>query len=145
MTDVIKDLPEFQKLDTTVVQVRSVLNFMFALSYQLDDSCKSGRFVTNVKAMQGNRFLSMESAVRMHNLTVDQWDVYQHTVTGDTAAFPQGVSMQHGFTALGVKLAMASKLVETAKYNTNRHGVVAVKSVMVKPLNKTVAEMLEAV
>lgn len=139
------DKQDFQELNTIVIQVRSVLNFMYALGYQLDEECKSGRFITKAKAMQGNRYLSMASAVRMHNLTTDGWEVYEHKLTGHTAAFPNGVKLQNGFTALGVKVAMASKLVAQAKFYTDRHGGVVIKSVMVKPLNATVAEMLETV
>jgi len=138
-------MTDFQMLDTTVVQVRSVLNFMYALGYQLDEDCKSGRFVTKNKSMQGNRYISMASAVRMHNMTDDNWTVYEHEATGAHAVFPNGIQMQNGFTAIGIKLAQASKLVQTVKFYTDRHGVVKVRSQMVKPLNTVVASLLETV
>lgn len=138
-------MTDFQELNTTVIQVRSVLNFMYALGYQLDEDCKSGRFITKVKVMQGNRYLSMDSAVRMHNLGGHEWTVYENRLTGEAAVFPEGVDIQRGFTPIGVELAMASKLVDKVKFYTTRHGNVVVRSMMVKPLNHVVASLLQSV
>lgn len=134
---------EFQKVDTTVVQVRSVLNFMYALGYTLDTTSKTGRFVTEHRSHQGNRFLSMTSAVKMHNLTSSQWEVYQNEDGTIAAAFPQGIQLQTGFTPIGVGVAMASKLVEKVKYSLNRKGTVITQDVMVKPLNQAVLRLIE--
>lgn len=134
---------EFQKVDTTVVQVRSVLNFMYALGYTLDLASKTGRFVTEQAEHQGNRFLSMAVAVRMHNLTDAQWDVYQNEDKTQSMTLPQGINLQAGFSPLGVNLAIASKLVQKVKYSVTRKGAVVTQDVMVKPLNATVLAMIE--
>lgn len=133
---------EFTKLDTTVVQVRSLLNFMYTLGYTLDEDCKSGRFVTKVKAQQGNRYLSAATAIKMHNLTEAQWMVYTFGDNGE-AVFPEGaVNLSTGYTGLGVRLAMASKLVEKVKLSVTRAGRLVTQDVMVKPLNEDIRQMV---
>lgn len=134
---------EFQKVDTTVVQVRSVLNFMYALGYRLDETSKTGRFVTEQRNHQGNRFLSAAVAIRMHNLSDTQWDVYHNEDHTVDAAFPQGVNLQAGFSTIGVALAVASKLVEKVKFSVTRNGSVVTQDVMVKPLNASVLRLIE--
>lgn len=130
---------EFQALDTTVVQVRSVLNFMYTLGYHLEEGSKTGRLVTNGAAYQGNRHLSFNTAVQMHNLKLEDWGVDVET----GATYPSNVKLQQGFAALGVRLAHASKLVEKAKVVVDRNGQVVVQDVMVKPLNKSVLDLVE--
>lgn len=139
---VVPDLPEgFRPLDTTVVQVRSVLNFMYALGYQLDVSGKTGRFVTEVKDFQGNRFLSFATAVKLHNTTEADWGLDE--VSG--LAFPDNdtVRLKVGFTALGIRLALASKLVKKVKLSVARSGQVICQDPMVKPLNMAVLQLVE--
>lgn len=131
-------MTDFQAVDTTVVQVRSVLNFMYALGYTLDTTSKTGRFVTEQKAHQGIRYISANTAVRMHNLPVEKWDLYENGV-----AVPSNLNFQVGFTAIGVQLAVASKLVEKAKFVVTRYGQAIVRDVMVKPLNNTVLSLIE--
>lgn len=134
---------EFQKVDTTVVQVRSVLNFMYALGYTLDLDAKTGRFYTTQADHQGNRFLSMAVAVRMHNLPVSQWDVYQTEDETLSMALPQGINLQVGFSPIGVQIAIASKLVQKVKFSVTRKGAVVTQDVMVKPLNAAVLALIE--
>lgn len=134
---------EFNKVDTTVVQVRSVLNFMYTLGYALDADSKTGRFFTEQKGYQGNRYLSMATAVRLHNLHQSEWDVYQNAEGTIAAAFPQGIKLQTGFTPIGVSLAIATKLVEKVKFSVNRKGGVVTQDVMVKPLNLAVLKLIE--
>lgn len=130
---------DFQELDTTVVQVRSVLNYMYTLGYTLDGTCKTGRFVSEQKELQGNRFLSFATAVKMHNSQESHWNVDLET----TMATPTFVKMRKGFPSLGVRLAFASKLVTKVKLSVSRTGQVVTQSVMVKPLNETVARLVE--
>lgn len=132
----IPDLQEFQMKDTTTVQVRSVLNYMYALGYTLDTTSKA-RFVTEQAGGQGNRFLSIHTAIKLHNSTDCDWDNFNGVV------FPRAVTHQTGFTALGVKLAMASKLVDKVKISVNRQGAVITQDFMVKPLNETVLQLVE--
>lgn len=128
---------EFQKLDTTVVQVRSVLNFMYTLGYVLDDTIDNGRFVTNVRSAKGNKYLSANTAVKLHNSKDSDWEV----VNG-VGAFHKEIEFQSGFSPLGLALAKASKLVDQAKFRVTRTGQLVKQSVMIKPLNAAVLTML---
>lgn len=138
MTDVKQD---FAPLDTTVVQVRSVLNFMYALGYHLDVHAKTGRFVTEVKDFQGNRFLSFATAVKLHNTTEADWGMDETS----GLAFPTNntVRLKTGFTAIGVRLAIASKLIMKAKLSVARSGQVITQDSMIKPLNMAVLRLVE--
>jgi len=127
---------DFQMKDTTAVQVRSVLNYMYALGYVLDATAKA-RFVTEQAGGQGNRFLSIQTAIKLHNSTEADWAGF------DGVVFPKAVKHQTGFTALGVKLAMASKLVEKVKISVSRRGVVVTQDNMVKPMNRIVLNLVE--
>lgn len=135
----IPDLKEFQALDTTVVQVRSVLNFMYTLGYSLDMASNKGRMVSYTAEQQGNRFLSFNTAVAMHNLGEADWSVDQ--TTGQ--AFPSVVKLRVGFAGIAVRLAIASKLVKKAKIATRKNGQLDTKSVMVKPTNAAVLKLVE--
>lgn len=130
---------DFEVLDTTVVQVRSVLNFMYTLGYTLDGESKTGRFVTSVKEMQGNRFLSFATATSLHNLTEEQW-----IIDSTTLAYPQiNLVLRRGFNPLGVRLAVASKLVKKVKLSVSRSGQVITQDPMVKPMNEAVLRLVE--
>ena len=130
---------EFKQLDTTVIQVRSVLNFMYALGYTLDATVNSGRFVTEVKSAQGNRYISANTAVRLHNSRSSDWEVFEDS----GIVFPKTVKFQNGLTVLGVHLAVASKLVDQAKFRVVQNGMIIPQSVMVKPLNSVVLQLVE--
>lgn len=133
----------FQVLDTAVIQVRSVLNFMYTLGYTLDPDNKGGRFVTEQKALQGNRYISASNAVRMHNMPLEDWQVFQNEDATVFCVIPSGIGFQVGLTPLAVRLAFASKLVEQAKFSVKRNGDLVVKDSMVKPQNKAVLELVE--
>lgn len=131
---------KFEVLDTTVVQVRSVLNFMYALGYTLDIEGKSGRFVSDNKAFKANRYLSFSTAAKMHNLADEAWNVNQET--GET--FPSCVTLATGYSTIGVRLAQASKLVKQVKLSITKHGQVLTLDPMIVPLNKIVAALIGA-
>lgn len=131
--------PKFEALDTTVVQVRSVLNFMYTLGYTLDPQGKTGRFFTEVKDLQGNRFLSFATAAKFHNLREEEWVISPET--GE--AHPEGITLRRGFSPLGVRLAVASKLVKEVKLSVARTGQVITQDVMIKPQNEAVLRLVE--
>lgn len=133
----------FQVLDTAVIQVRSVLNFMYTLGYTLDPDNEGGRFVTEQKALQGNRYISAANAVRLHNMPLEDWQVYQNASATVFYVVPTGIGFQVGLTPLAVRLAFASKLVEQAKFSVKRNGNLVVKDSMVKPQNKAVLALVE--
>lgn len=139
MTEVKQAAQEFQELDTTVVQVRSVLNFMYTLGYNLDVHSEKGRLVTFSAAHQGNRYLSFNTAVAMHNLREDEW--MANPETGE--AFPANVKLLVGFSVVAVRIAMASRLIKKAKVGTRKNGQLETKSFMIKPLNDAVLRLVE--
>jgi len=126
---------EFQVLDTTAIQVRSLLNFMLALGYNVDNTSKSGRFVTELPVFQGNRYLSFDTAVKLHNAR--DWSLQE-----EQFAWPTVVQIAQPYNVLGVALAQASKLVEKVKLRVTKHGDLIVLDPMVKPLNKAVEVLL---
>lgn len=134
---------DFQVLDTAVIQVRSVLNFMYTLGYTLDTEVNSGRFVTEQKALQGNRYISATNAVRLHNLPIEDWQVYQNEDATIFYVLPKGVNFQAGLSPLAVRLAFGSKLVEQVKFSVKRSGDIVVQDSMVKPVNKAVLELVQ--
>lgn len=132
------NVKEFQALDTTVIQVRSVLNYMYSLGYVLDDTKENGRFVTNVKSAKGNKYLSANTAVTLHNSSDTDWQ------TDDCGSmFHRDIKFQAGFSPLGISLAKASKLIKKAKFRVTRTGQLITQSVMIKPLNKCVLDLVE--
>lgn len=137
--DAVKDSVEgFQPVDTTVVQVRSVLNFMYALGYALDRDSKTGRFVTEIAQWQGNRYLGFSTAAKLHNLADENWEM---SLDGESF---QASSFTHvtGFSPLGLRLAQASKLVKQVKLAVTKHGQVVTLDPMVVPLNKIVEGLI---
>lgn len=126
---------EFRVLDTTAIQVRSLLNFMLALGYNVDNTSKSGRFVTELAVFQGNRYLSFDTAVKLHNAR--DWSLQE-----EQFAWPTVVQIAQPYNVLGVALAQASKLVEKVKLRVTKHGDLIVLDPMVKPLNKAVEVLL---
>lgn len=132
---------EFTPVDTTAVQVRSVLNFMYALGYTLDGTAKTGRFYTEVASGQANRWIGVTTAIKMHNMSDANWEVVQER--GNPVARPKGIPLKDGFTPIGVRLAIASKLVEKVKISVTRTGVIVTQDVMVKPLNAAVLQLVE--
>lgn len=134
---------DFQVLDTAVVQVRSLMNFMFTLGYTLDALSSSGRFVTDLKGFQGNRYISTANAVRLHNSNLESWSVYSNEDSSVLAVFPEGVGFQVGFAPVAVRLAFASKLVDQVKFSVTRKGGLVIQDNMVKPLNKAILDLVE--
>lgn len=131
------DVQTFQPLDTTVIQIRSLFNFMYALGYTADVDAKSGRFVTDVPYAQGNRYISFATAVKLHNAEPAQW-----LVTQEGIVFPEAVQLATGFSMIGVKLAFASKLVAQVKLCVNKRGELLTMDPMIKALNKEVESFL---
>lgn len=131
------EVKDFEVLDTTVVQVRSVLNFMYTLGYTLDVGGKSGRFVTELRHFQGNRHLSFTTACKLHNSGLENW-----LVDENGALFPSCTNVKEGFSVIALKLAEASKLVKQVKLSVNKHGNLLTLDPMIVPLNKTVEGLI---
>lgn len=128
---------DFEVLDTTVVQVRSVLNFMYALNYSLDEEAKSGRFISKNRMFKANKYLSFHTACKMHNLADEDW------VMNEVGAVkPNFLNLENGFNSIGLRLAQASKLVDQVKLSIHKNGSVLTLDVMVKPLNKVVESLI---
>lgn len=137
------EVEDFQALDTTVVQVRSVLNFMYALGYTLDGTVKTGRFVTEQKFAQANRYIGVHTAIRLHNMKGEDWAAKVDT-SGNTMFYPTGVNLKNGFNPIGLRLAFASKLVPQVKFSVTRNGDVVTQDHLIRPLNESVRQLVEA-
>lgn len=136
------EVQEFQTIDTTVVQVRSVLNFMYALGYTLDGTVKTGRFVTEQKSAQANRYIGVHNAIRLHNMAGEEW-IAKSDTAGNVMFHPRGVDLKNGFNPIGLRLAFASKLVPQVKFSVTRNGDVVTQDHMVRPLNESVRQLIE--
>lgn len=132
------DAKTFQPLDTTVVQIRSLFNFMYALGYTADVDSKSGRFVTDLPYGQGNRYIGFATAAKLHNLPANEWNINE-----EGFVFPSVVQLKTGFSIIGVKLAFASKLVAQVKMCVSKKGELITMDPLVKPLNKEVESFFQ--
>ncbi|MNE04013.1 hypothetical protein D3C80_965340 [compost metagenome] len=140
-TEVAVVAAPFIPLDTALVQIQSLKNFMFGLGYTFDPQCKSGRFVSDAFGSKANRYISFDNAVRMHNAGEEDWAVIE--MNERPVVLFSRFRMSTGFHPLVVRLARASRLVGKVKLGVSR-GQLFTKSVMVKPLNDSIASLLEA-
>jgi len=132
VTTAINSAEEFQLLDTSVIQIRSVIQFMDALTYKFNYT--TGYFETDVKEAKHISKLSFNTAVRLHNLYLVP--ISSQTMHGFWA--PAGCGYRSaGFIDLVVSpelmaKAQASKIVKVAKIQKDRKGNVHVQSLMVE-------------
>lgn len=130
---------EFVVLDTAEIQQKSLMLFMDALGYKLDGS-PSYRFVTDADHRQGNRYIRLHTAQRMHNATVDDWN---EVVPG---WFTFGKVQLDTVTVNGYQLQMlyAVKLVQETKWLHTRKGghKLSLMSPMVKPAAPQMTRLL---
>lgn len=121
---------EFVVLDTSEIQQKSLMLFMDALGYKLDSS-PSYRFVTDDESQQGNRYVRLTTAQRMHNATPEDWN---EVIPG---WFTFGPVQLDTVVLNGYQLQMlyATKLVKKSKWlHTRKRGhKLSLMSAMVKP------------
>lgn len=130
---------EFVVLDTAEIQQKSLMLFMDALGYKLDAS-PSYRFVTDQDAKQGNRYIRLTTAQRMHNATANDW---VEVVPG---WFKFGPVQLDTIMINGYQLQMlyAVKLVQKSKWlHTRKKGhKLSLMSPMVKPAAPQMTRLL---
>lgn len=130
---------EFVVLDTGEIQQQSLMVFMDVMGYKLD-AHPSYRFVTEDGEKQGNRFIRLQTAQRLHNSVIEDW---KEVVPGwfqfgpvqlDTVAL-NGYQLQQLY---------ASKLVKRTKFVHVRKGghKLRLASPMVKPAHPTMTALL---
>lgn len=137
---------EFQMVDTTQIQLDSLLFVMDSLGYRLDragaegDKRKpTGGFVTDNKALKANRNIGLENAVKIHNATRKQWVKVKD---GWYRLDLPGIDMV--LSAYALNILFARKLVEKVKFQKNRNSPSHIKIVdhMVKPVNRAYVPLL---
>lgn len=120
---------EFVVLDTSSIQGQSLINFMGCLGYQPEDH-KSSRFVSHHPQRKANKWLSLETAQRLHNATSNDW------VEVQTGWFVFGpVDLDILMNAYDLQQLYATRLVAKTKWQHLRKGGhrVVLQSPMVKP------------
>lgn len=137
---------EFQMVDTSHIQFDSLVYVMDSLGYRIDrvgaegDKRKpTGGFVTENKALQANRNIGLENAVKIHNATRKQWvKVKEGWYRIDLPGLDIVVS------AYALNILFARKLVEKVKLqkarSTPHH--IKVTDHMVKPANRAYIPLL---
>ncbi len=135
----LEQAEKLQLLDTSVVQIRSVIQFMEALSYHFNYT--TGYFETEVRAVKHISKLSFNTAVRLHNMGY----VPSIKPSGHYCWQAAGAGFRTaGFIDLIVSpelmaVAQANKIVKEAKIQKDRKGNIHVQSVLVKFANEDFA------
>lgn len=130
---------EFVVLDTAEIQQKSLMLFMDALGYKLDAS-PSYRFVSDLDERQGNRYVRLTTAQRMHNATPSDWSEVS------PGWFKFGPVQLDTILVNGYQLQMlyAVKLVKKTKWlHTRKKGhKLSLNSPMVKPAAPQMTRLL---
>ncbi|QXV71693.1 hypothetical protein psageK4_039c [Pseudomonas phage psageK4] len=130
----------FQMLDTSSIQLDSLLYVMDSLGYRLDragaegDKRKpTGGFVTDNPALKANRNIGLENAVKIHNAPRKQWvKVKEGWYRIDLPGLDIAIS------AYALNILFARKLVEKVKLQkarTTPHHI-KVTDHMIKPISR---------
>lgn len=145
MTEVAQT-PEFQMVDTSQVQLDSLIFVMDALGYRLDragaqgDKRKpTGGFITDNKALKANRNVGVEKAVAIHNADRKQWLKVKE---GWYRLDMPGIDIV--VTAYALNVLFARKLVHKVHIQKARTSPshMKVTSHMVKPANRAYIPLL---
>lgn len=137
---------QFQMVDTSQVQLDSLMFVMDSLGYRMDrvgapgDKRKAtGGFITDNKALKANRNLGLETAVKIHNAPRKQWVKVKE---GWYKIDLPGVDIV--ITAYALNILFARKLVEKVKLQKARTSPTHIKVTdhMVKPANRAYIPLL---
>lgn len=127
--------------NTAPIQMQSVVNFMGALGFVPDRTRKNGSFRNEGQSKRvANRHVSFETAVRLHNSSIEKWVVME-----GFAVYPE-LKLATGFMPISVVMAHASKLVAKVKVRFDRHGNIILEegANLVRPVNGVIASIIEA-
>lgn len=130
----------FQMLDTSTIQLDSLLFVMDSLGYRLDragaegDKRKAtGGFITDNPALKANRNIGLEKAVKIHNAPRKQWvKVKEGWYRIDIPGLDIAIS------AYALNILFARKLVEKVKLQKARSAPhhIKVTDHMIKPISR---------
>lgn len=126
--------------NTAVIQMQSVVNFMGCLGFVPDRSRKNGSFRNEGQSHRvANGHVSFETAVRLHNASIEKWAVME-----GFAVFPE-LKLCTGFMPVSVVMAHASKLVAQVKIRFDRNGnmILAEGANLVRAVNPVIASIIE--
>lgn len=135
---------EFQVLDTTQIQLDSLLAVMDSIGYRVDrsgsDSRKpTGGFVTDNRALKANRNISLMTAAKIHNAARSEWE---KVAEGWYILRIGGFSVV--LSAYALNILYARKLVHKVKLQKNRKAPshLVVVGHMVKVVNRSYTPLL---
>ena len=144
-------MTDFQAVDTTHIQLDSLIAVMDTIGYRIDRSGHAlpdgrpdkrkptGGFITDNKNLKANRNLSLTTAVKIHNSPRKNWvKVAEGWYKLDVAGLDLILS------AYALTVLFARKLVETVKIVKDRKtpNHLKIQSHMVKPANRAYTGML---
>lgn len=106
-------MSDFQPVDTTNVQINSMVLFMRSLTYHFRD----GGWVTDAPALQHIRRLSQRTAIALHNLPAEKW---VEIADGRFAPVIHGKMLDLAADAYTLAQSTATKLVKKVKMQPSR-------------------------
>lgn len=121
---------EFVVLDTSEVQIESLHAFMHTLGYRQEGN-SSARFITEDPTKAANKWLSFETAQKLHNATAEDWtEVARGVFMFKPVQLPSII-----YNAYGLQMLYATRLVQKVKWQHTRKGGHSIRmtSPMVKP------------
>jgi hypothetical protein len=133
---------EFNKIDTFAIQAESLLRVMQVLGFR--PHRENGGFISSFH--KANRVISTRTAIRLHNLTINEWTAYSEGLGNDAIMYaPEGINVAFSLTPEGRDIVLASKLVHKVKFNPSRkepNGIV-LQSHIIRPCEGIEVEGLD--
>lgn len=128
---------DFQMKDTSQIQVDSMTVYMAALGYNFKDK----GWVTDSKALAHVSRISHRTAIALHNLTAEQWQIQPNKMF---APVLNGKVFEIAMNGYDLSKSQAIKLVQKVKMQPNRKSAdgVMLQSHMVKPFQPYMAVTL---
>lgn len=119
---------EFQMLDTQQIQVDSLIAYMASIGYTFDGKS----WVNESKAMNHISRIGHRTAIALHNLPADQWQLMPNKMYAPVIA---GRVFDFALNGYNLSRTQATKLVKKVKMQPDRkepNGII-LQSHMVKP------------
>lgn len=107
----------FEVVPTDQVQAESLRLFMEQLGYH--PARPNGGFITYQSQLQANRALSTATAIKLHNLSREDWKQYKDT----TWLAPSDLPLEMLISHYALNRLMTAKLVQTVKFQASRKAV----------------------
>lgn len=122
---------EFQMKDTLQIQTDSLLAYMQSLGYKYENK----GWVTDSEAMKHMRRLSHRTAIALHNLSENEWQIDDKFLFYPVINGRKLDLVMNGYT---LSRTQAAKLVKVVKMQPNRKAVegIQLQHHMVKPFKR---------